>query len=102
MRHGMAGIAAISLLPGRRSQNAWKKSLASRMGDRGNILMVFQEASVFYLRRKPDQSEDRLPRTQSIWLSSANKLFAMCLLSKKTHCPQVTILKKTLSTCFIN
>lgn len=45
---------------------------------------------------------DRLPRTQSIWLSSANKLFAMCLLSKKTHCPQVTILKKTLSTCFIN
>lgn len=30
---------------------------------------------------------NRLPRTQSIWLSSANKLFAMCLLSKKTCCP---------------
>lgn len=45
---------------------------------------------------------NRLPRTQSIWLSSANKPFAMCLLSKKTCCPQVTILKRTLSTCFIN
>lgn len=45
---------------------------------------------------------NRLPRTQSIWLSSANKLFAMCLLSKKTCCPQVTILKRILSTCFIN
>lgn len=27
------------------------------MGDKGNILMVFQAASVFYLRSKPDQSE---------------------------------------------
>lgn len=30
---------------------------------------------------------NRLPRTQSIWLSSANKLFAMCLLSKKDMLP---------------
>lgn len=43
---------------------------------------------------------NRLPRTQSIWLSSANKLFAMCLLSKKTCCPRVTILKRTLVNMF--
>lgn len=30
---------------------------------------------------------NRLPRTRSIWLPSANKLFAMCLLSKKDMLP---------------
>lgn len=88
-------------------QSSWKTSCPAkkdRRASRGQrncfYLFIFLIYHTLVTSLVFPNLTNRLPRTQSIWLSSANKLFAMCLLSKKTCCPRVTILKRTLVNMF--